>query len=109
MTRFTLAQVESYFATKPQDMPKLSTETDKPNYQTITTFQQKLDANLLAVPSDTCNLGHLAIAVKDAEFILLNGNTPFDIPLDPGPKAKLAALKKNSTDEQRAMMPFTAA
>ena len=109
MTRSTPAQVISYFATKPEEMPKMSTTTDKPDYQSIMTFQKKLDANLLVVPSDTCTLGHLAIAMDDAEFEKLNSGNAFVIPTDPGPKATITALRRNSTDEERSIMPFTAA
>ena len=109
MTRFTPSQVISFFPTKPDNMPKICTLTTKPNYQSITEFQRKLDANLLAVPCDTCTLGHLAIAVKKDEFKTLNGGKAFDEPTDPGPKAPIQALKKKSTDEERAMMPYTAA
>ena len=108
-TRFTPAQVISYFATKPEDMPKMSTPTAKPNYQTITEFQRKLDENLLAVPSENCNLGHLAIAVKPTDFKTMNGVHAFDIPQDPGTKCKLTPLKKNSTEEQKIILPHVVA
>ena len=72
-------------------------------------FQRKLDENLLAVPSETCTLGHLAIAVKPADFKTLNGGTAFAVPKDPGNKCILTPLKKKSTEEQRAILPQVAA
>ena len=109
MTRFTPAQVVSYFTTKPEDMPKISTPTSQPNYQSITEFRRKLDENLLEVPSDTCNLGHLALAMKPDEFKQLNGGVPFEEPKDPGTKAKITSLTTKSSEAQKAMMPYTAA
>ena len=97
-----------YFATKLDDMPKMLTEYNKPNYQTITKFQQKLDTNLLAVPSDTCTLSYLAIVVKDNKFAKLNDRQSFNIPQDPGLKPILI-LKQGSTKEQQAMMLFMVA
>ena len=68
-----------------------------------------MDANLLAVPSDSCTLGHLAIIVEQSDFKTLNGGQSIVEPNNPGPTATITGLTRTSTDAERAMMPYTAA
>jgi len=74
------------FPHQPNEMPRLSTETEPPTFTTIKNFQQKLDANMMAIDSTTTNLGHLAIVTTDEEFDTMNGG-PYIVSTDPGPTA----------------------
>ena len=105
--------VIALFPHQPNEMPRLSNDTEPPTFTTIKTFQQKLDANMMAIDSSTTDLGHLAIVTTDEEFETMNGG-PYMVPTDPGPTAPNPAASITATtnnDQAQAILgalPFTA-
>ena len=69
---------------KPGDMPKMSTPSNPPSYQSVRDFQKALNHNAMNIHSYQTKLGHLALVVKEETFLAANGNTKFDPPKDPG-------------------------
>ena len=79
-----IANVQSYFRITPEDMPKLSTETTKPNYTTIKKFTEALEQNAMSVPSAQTELGHLALVISDADYTIANEGNAWIPPTNPG-------------------------
>lgn len=68
----TQAQIESInkaFLIAPSEMPKLSTATTRPNYDTIHPFQRALDKNAMSIPSSQTALGYLALTRSDTDYL----------------------------------------
>ena len=72
------------FVTKPEDMPRISTSADKPNYTSLKKFQEHLDDNALTITSNTTELGHLALTISSADFVKANDTKAFKVPTSPG-------------------------
>ena len=69
---------------KTNDMPKMSTLSSPPTYQTVKDFQKALNHNAMAIHSTQTELGHLALVISKANFLAANNNKPFKEPKDPG-------------------------
>ena len=69
---------------KPDDLPKMSTPSSAPAYQTVRDFQKALNHNAMAIYSYQTELGHLALVVSKETFLAANDNKPFVEPTDPG-------------------------
>ena len=50
---------------KPDDMPKMSTPSNPPSYQSVRDFQKALNHNAMNIHSYQTKLGHLALVVKE--------------------------------------------
>jgi hypothetical protein len=103
--------IQALFRTQQADMPRLSTPTEKPNYSTLKRFQEAIEENAMSVPSNTTDLGHLALVISAADFTTAN-RSPFIQPSNPGEQPEqpaLAGTTRDQTTEVIAMLPFTAA
>jgi hypothetical protein len=76
--------IQALFRTKPEDMPRISTRTEKPTYTTIQKFQKKINENAIAILSLSTNLRHLALVLSPTNFAAANGGNAFREPIDPG-------------------------
>ena len=108
MATFTPEQVESYFITKVEDMPKMCDHQTKPNYDTIDAFQQKLDENLMAIPVVTSNLAFLGIAISSTEFATISNDDDavFLAPTDPGVAPPDPSSIPRSTADKKSVYTF---
>jgi hypothetical protein len=71
---------------------------------------RSLEENAMPVPSNTTDLGHLAIMISPADFTTANG-LPFITPSNPGDQPEQPALTgptRDQTTDVTAMLPFTA-
>jgi hypothetical protein len=103
--------IQALFCTQQADMPRLSTPTEKPNYTTLKKFQEAIEENVMSVPSNTTDLGHLALVISAVDFATANGSpfvTPENLGEQPDQPA-LAGATRDQTNEVIAMLPFTAA
>ena len=113
----TQAQIESInkaFLISPSEMPKLSTATTRPNYDTIQPFQRALDKNAMSIPSAQTPLGYLALTRSDTDYLTASSNIAFVPPVDPGtaPTPPTLSTGVSTTSVARRaiqveMMPFT--
>ena len=71
----TAESITSLFPIQPEHVPKICTPTEKPNFTSLQRFQRALDTNAMAIPSDSNELGHLALIVSTADFRDLNGSS----------------------------------
>ena len=71
-------------------MPKISTERTPPNDTTLTKFQEALEENALAIQTYDTDLGHLALVIKDSEYLVANGGTFFNKPANHGTASALS-------------------
>ena len=69
---------------KPDDMPKMSTPSSPPSYQSVRDFQKALNHNAMAIHSYQTKLGHLSLVVKEDDFLAANKQVKFVPPTDPG-------------------------
>ena len=69
---------------KPDDMPKMSTPSTPPSYQSVRDFQKALNHNAMSIHSYQTKLGHLAFVVKEDTFLAANAQVKFIPPKDPG-------------------------
>ena len=69
---------------KANDMPKLSSPSSPPTYQTVKDFQKNLNHIAMAIHSYQTELGHVALVVSEATFLATNDNKLFTEPKDPG-------------------------
>ena len=83
-TQSDIDNITALFLTKQEDMPRISTRTDKPTYLSIKKFHDRLQENAMAVPSFTTDLGHLALVIPANEFTEANEGDVFVPPLNPG-------------------------
>ena len=79
-----LDDIVGLFTISPQNMPRISTSTTKPNYTSLKLFQDAINKQALCIPYEQTTLGALALVIPDAEFTTVNGGTPFVIPNNPG-------------------------
>ena len=87
---------------KNADMPKMSTPSTPPTYQTVKDFQKALNHNAMAIQSSQTELGHLALVISKADFLAANNNKPFKEPKDPGPaptNTSSAATRSQSPED----------
>ena len=106
MATYTPEQVESYFITKVDDMPKMCDHQTKPNYNTVDEFQQKLDKNLMAIPVVTGNFGFLGVVINTTEYTTISGGTLFIAPTDPGILPPDPSSIPRSTADEKATYTF---
>jgi hypothetical protein len=83
-TQSDIDNITALFRTKPENLPRISTKTEKPTYTTIKKFQDKLIENAMSIPSFTTDLGHLALVIKESDFTTANNGTAFVPPPNPG-------------------------
>ena len=69
---------------KPDDMPKMSTPSNPPSYQSVRDFQKALNHNAMNIHSFQTKMGHLALVVKEDVFLAANNQVKFNPPTDPG-------------------------
>ena len=103
--------IQALFRTQQADMPRLSSPTEKPNYSTLKKFQEAIEENAMSVPSNSTDLGHLAIVISAADFTTANGS-PFITPTNPGDQPNqpvVAGTTRDQTNDAIALLPFTAA
>ena len=89
------------FRVKPDEMPRMSTETMTPNYLSIRKFELALRENALAISSYQTHLGHLALVVSPEEYNEVSNNIPFVTPVNPGLRATRAVTAKDQIDSSR--------
>ena len=89
------------FRIKPDEMPRMSTETTTPNYLSIRKFEQALRENALSISSYQTHLGHLALVVSPEEYKEVSNNIPFVTPVNPGLQATKATTAKEQIDSSR--------
>ena len=86
-TSYSTADIIAQFPVAADDMPTISTVTEKkPTYVSLTTFQNALNTNALSFPSTRGGreLGHLALALPPAGYASVStGDIAFDPPNDP--------------------------
>ena len=121
-----ITSIQSFFQIAPEEMPKMSTATSKPNYTTIKKFLEALEQNAMSIPSTQSELGHLALVISDTDYTIANEGTPWKDPTNPGnsptnpvPTTALTStgVATRSTSEASTepnnqaitMLPFTAA
>ena len=101
----TQAQIDSInkaFRIPPSDMPKLSTATTRPSYDTIHPFQKALDKNAMSIPCSQTELGYLVLTRSNADYLQASGSESFDIPVNPGSAPRAPLLTSGSTGAQVA-------
>ena len=69
---------------KPDDMPKMSTPSNPPSYQSVRDFQKALNHNAMNIHSFQTKMGHVALVVKEDVFLAANNQVKFNPPTDPG-------------------------
>ena len=97
-------------------MPKISTENQRPSYDTLHKFQKAIDKNALSIPCDQTPLGYLVLTRTDADYLKASKNTKFTVPTDPGNAPAAPTISSGSSTSSAArrtqqieMLPFTAA
>ena len=73
----TIADIEAALPTSIADMPKISSESERPNYTTLKEFQNKLDENALSIYNPTTDLGYLQMVIDETEFRTLTSYAPY--------------------------------
>ena len=94
---------------KPDDMPKMSTPSNPPSYQSVRDFQKALNHNAMNIHSFQTKLGHLALVVKEDVFLAANSQVKFNPPTDPGlapinPTAGIATRSQSPEDNNFVAM-----
>ena len=88
--------IKGLFNTKSEDMPKISTFGNAPNYTSLNKFQEKLNQNAMAVPShQSHNLGHLGLVIKNTEYTSINNGTAWEDPPAAANKPKKPSFKNS--------------
>jgi hypothetical protein len=85
-TTYSTTDIIAQFPVAVEDMPTISSATEKPTFATLTAFQNALNTNALSVPSSKGGgqLGHLALVLKPEDYSTVSNNIAFDPPTDPG-------------------------
>ena len=104
----TAESVTALFPVPPSDMPKISEASDRPSFTSLNTFQQALDANAMAIPSTTTDLGHLALVISNGDFTTLNSGIPFTVPTRPASTGPSNPARGRPSQAALNILPFTA-
>mmetsp|Transcript_13757 Transcript_13757/g.16707 ORF Transcript_13757/g.16707 Transcript_13757/m.16707 type:complete len:286 (-) Transcript_13757:200-1057(-) len=103
----------AHFTTKPEDMPRISTATSKPNHGSLQKFTKALNGNAMTIPSPLTELGHLFLTVKTSTFTRCNNDTPITPPtkpvrpVNPADQANETALKNLAFTGPEALRIYT--
>ena len=83
--KFAPSDIETTFPTSPDDMPKIATATERPNRTSLLKFQDRINANAMAIPSSANGtLGHLGLVIGATKYHSVSNNVAFVVPNDPG-------------------------
>jgi len=100
-----IENIKGLFHTQTEDMPKISTEGERPSYTTLRLFQDAFNKNARSIPShQSHNLGHLGIAIRDTDYLKINRNIAWSDPTEAPTKPS-----KPTTPAGEVTDPFKAA
>ena len=72
----SIENIKGLFHTQTEDMPKISTTGERPSYTSLRRFQDAFNKNARSIPSHQSHeLGHLGIAIREADYLKINHNT----------------------------------
>ena len=103
MDKVAIENILSLFPTATADMPKISTPGSRPSYTSLHRFQDKLNANAMAIPYHKTNLGHLGLVLTTETYKNVNNNTAWTDPEEPSDNPT-----KPSTPKDKQTDPFYA-
>ena len=84
LNKVSIENIKGLFRTATEDMPAISTPGSRPTYTTLRRFQDKLNANAMAVPSHQSEtLGHLGLVISDTDYKVVNNTTSWVDPTKP--------------------------
>jgi hypothetical protein len=112
-TQTLIDSINKAFRIPPNEMPKLSTDNDRPTYDTIFPFQKALDKNAISIPCTQTTLGYLALTRQPADYLTASSGVAFTVPINPGPapaQPTLAAdevATRSIRERQITMLPFS--
>ena len=104
LNRSSIENITGLFVTNTEEMPKISTPGERPTYTSLRKFQDKINANAIAIPShQSLTIGHLGLVIPDAKYAAANNNTSWADPATPA-----LAPRKPATPTGDLTDPFKA-
>ena len=83
--KFSATDIVAQFPITPADMPQIATATTRPDYTSITKFQDAINRQALGIRINNSDLGHLAcLVINCTEYASVNNNIVFVAPASPG-------------------------
>ncbi len=84
--KLTPADIDALLPCTVDDLPTIGTARVAPTNESLTLFQDAINAQAAAIPSSANgDLGHLGLVCKPTEYLTVSANNAFVTPTDPGP------------------------
>ena len=100
--KITIDHIKGLFPTATANMPKISTTGSRPNFTTLTKFQDALNKNAMVIASNETKLGHLGTVLNSNKYKKVNGKVWKD-PVEPNSEpSKPKTSKGDNTDPYEA-------